>query len=161
MTERTFVGGGPLPSVSLAQQKTDNMIGAVAAHRLLGLAAAPEQLIKIGAAFPLLAEIILRCGSEIECTLNLQELTGKLGTGHTTLKSWLRKLAAIGCLTRSVAGNRGVKVVLNGCAIPATSVFDDGQHEVEKARALLRSIREVVDRSVDGALQQLSNKGES
>ena len=54
---------------NLAHQNAGYKIGSVAAHRLLGLMTVPEQLIKIGPAFPLLVEIILRCGAANECEI--------------------------------------------------------------------------------------------
>lgn len=66
--------------------------------------------IPIGSAMPMLLHLLALCGNGDTCTVKLPDIRAATGASHSTLKSWLNRLAEAGMIEKNAIGPLGVTI---------------------------------------------------
>ena len=115
----------------------------------------PLELMAVGAALPLLACIIARCGDGEVCDLKYAEVFSARKPGVTTAKSWAAKLESAGYIQRQPLGPQGVRIRLSAekFACPPVNKADvDREHLL----VVIAALKTTVDAALDGAAGQVA-----
>jgi hypothetical protein len=151
--------GGVKPCSDFAKGSSGSRLSGTVAERLLAVTVSPALLAEIGPALPLLVAIIMECGENNQCDVNLHDQAGSIGVSHTTAKGWLRRLRDQGRIESSPIGSGGVRVHLILDLLPSLSSFDDAREQAQKALEALRALKVSFGCAVDGVLGQLVEAG--
>jgi hypothetical protein len=135
----------------LGNRGADRRLTVEAEKRALAVLADSPALRRIGAAAPLLAVVIERCGDGDGCRLKYAEVANELGASATTVKTWSEALEKLRYYARTPCGPAGVGIRLCLERWPSQGARTALTNAGEQIAAVLDAVRLTVDRALGSA----------